>query len=416
MSLQALKKKVKDTVPKENNLIVEYENVTDTIKRRLESPVNTPETEKVESVLEVKKSKIPLALKSPIPIRREIVEGGNRSRTPSLERTRKRTPDRVMSESITNDQSNYSVQPSTSHSSIESTPETPKKESSTFNLLKDSELFTQISKNKYKSSKHDPCHVVAVTEHEILKSRVSPIEPMEIYPSDAVETVMQFIPHTVETVEILDDTETESVGESEEEKDIDKIEKRASVDLGKDPMTFVVEVKKVEERMNPTLGVLKRKTSSAEDKPKIMKLNIDNVPDLIPSTVIISTDESMKTPPSTPYLDGEQIDCPLLYDLAVRQQEAKRSLRDEDVNEYLILDDVPKDQANLPEQSLTEEVFANDPKLIELRKQQIFDASKKPVKKTEIEIVGTTDKIRKMFDSVNEEDIYSEVDEIPLQV
>ncbi|CAB3232974.1 unnamed protein product [Arctia plantaginis] len=45
----------------ENAVVVGYENVTDTIKRRLESPVNTPETEKPE----FKRSKIPLALKSP---------------------------------------------------------------------------------------------------------------------------------------------------------------------------------------------------------------------------------------------------------------------------------------------------------------------------------------------------------------
>lgn len=404
-------------------MVVEYENVTDTIKRRLESPVNTPETEKS---FEPKKSKIPIALKSPSPIRKEIIQGGNKSRTSSLERGKRKAPDSPMTDSVTSIKSNDSTSGiSTSRSSIPTSPDTPKKESSTFNLLKDSELFTQISKHKAspkpaarqnKKMKQDPCHVVAIKEHEILKSTVAPIEPMEIDISEAVETVVTFIPQTVETVEILDDTETESFygSDTDERANKDK-EKRPSVDFGTEPKTFVVERKTFDQRMRPTLGIIINKHSKNDDEIKSLKAIIGNAPDIIQSANKEPTDGSLGTPPPTPCEEGE-VECPLLYDLAMRRDGAKRSLREDDTNEYLILDAVPKDQADLPEQSVTDEVF-EDVKLVELRKQQIIDSVNKPVKKSPISITGTPERVRKLSStSVTEEDIYSEVDEIPAQV
>lgn len=377
--------------------LVEYENVTDTIKRRLESPVNTPETEKPE----FKKSKIPLALKSPVPIKKEIKESGYRSRGSSLERA-KRKSESPMSDSISSAMSADSIEPSVSRvSSVPSTPDTPKKNSSTFNLLNDSDLFTQISKNKIKAApaeeeekpKPDPCHVVEVKEHEIVKSTVSPIEPMEIYPFEAIDAVVEFIPQNVETVEIIDDTENESQSESEnDETRQGSDDRRRPVDLGTEPKTFVVEVKTLEQRMKPTLGILKRKNSSEDEKPKTMRVTMVTVPDLIPNNEIEVADGSMKTPPPTPLDENEVTECPLLYDLAQRQKEAQRNLRRDEVNEYLILDEVPKDQAALPEPSATESL-ASEP-----------DAAQPPTphSHTDAPAAATDDEV-----------IYSEVEEMP---
>ncbi|XP_075984484.1 dystrophin isoform X3 [Anticarsia gemmatalis] len=394
----------------ESAVLVEYENVTDTIKRRLESPVNTPDTDKPE----LKKSKIPLALKSPVPIKKEIKEGGNRSRGSSLERGR-RISESPMSDSISSAMSTDSIEPSISCvSSVPSTPETPKKDSSTFNLLKDSDLFTQISKNKIQPKqppapekpKADPCHMVEVKEHEIVKSTVSPIEPMEIYPFEAIDAVVEFIPQNVETVEIIDDTENESLSDSDTDARPNTYERRPTVDLGTEPKTFVVEVKTLEQRMRPTLGILKRKNSSEEEKPKAMRVTMD-VPDLIPSTEKQEEDGSMRTPPPTPMDEGEATECPLLYDLAVRQKEAQRNLRRDEVNEYLILDEVPKDQAALPEPSATEVIFD---------KKQDVDATDKALKKSGVGISGSTpERIRRKSSQSPEEEevIYSEVEDMP---
>nr|XP_049693576.1 dystrophin, isoforms A/C/F/G/H isoform X3 [Helicoverpa armigera] len=302
---------------------VEYENVTDTIKRRLESPVNTPETEKPE----FKKSKIPLALKSPVPIKKEIKEGGHRSRGSSLERG-KRVSESPMSDSVNSGMSTDSIEPSVSRvSSVPSTPDTPKKNSSTFNLLSDSDLFTQISNNDIVPQpaapappadrpQADPCHVVEVKEHEIVKSTVSPIEPMEMYPFEAIDAVVEFIPQSVETVEIIDDTENDSLTDSDDAHcSPGPDEKRRTVDLGTEPKTFVVEVKTLEQRMKPTLGILKRKSSSEQDAASAAA----DVPDVV----------------------------------AGAEQPLSRRAQREQLNEYLILDEVPREQAALPEPSAT---------------------------------------------------------------
>lgn len=336
---------------------LEYESLTDTIKRRLESPVDTPHTEKPE----IKKSKIPLALKSPVPIKKEIKEGGIRSRGSSLERGKRKSRSPT-SDSIGSAMSADSMEAGArarAGGSAPSTPSTPNKESSTFNLLQDSDLFTQISKNKLHAEpepeparraerqKTDPCHVVEIKEHEIVKSTVTPIEPMEMYPFETIDAVVEFIPQNAETVHIIDDTDMESI-----ELRSDDDDKRPSVDLGSEPKTFMIEVKTLEARRKPTLGILKRK-SEEDERPKSLRVTME-VPDLIPADE--ERDVSMKTPPPTPAAADEAGECPLLYDLAVRQQEAERSLRRDQVNEYLILDEVPKDQAALPEPSVTEEV------------------------------------------------------------
>ncbi|CAH2053925.1 unnamed protein product, partial [Iphiclides podalirius] len=238
---------LKDDGERESDVVVEYENVTDTIKRRLESPVDTPETERPE----LKRSKIPLALKSPVPIKKEVKEGGNRSRGASLERAKKSA-----------DSGESGAGSARSVDSAEA-----QKGSSTFNLLEDSDLFSRISNNQVETAepaqhgdepKADSYHVVEVKEREIVKSTVSPIELKEIYPSEAVETVVEFIPQTVERVEIIDDTEGESICDSDSE------EARVSVDFGSEPTTFVVEVQKFEERMKPTLGILKRRNGGED--------------------------------------------------------------------------------------------------------------------------------------------------------
>ncbi|VVC94724.1 unnamed protein product [Leptidea sinapis] len=395
-----------------NAVVVEYESVTDTIKRRLESPVNSPDTEKPE----FKKSKIPLALKSPMPIKKEIKEGGIRSRGSSLER-RKKKGDSPMSDSVTSTMSVDSIEDSASLlGSLPSTPGTPRKDSSTFNLLKDSDLFTQISKNKIvpKTVNHekevlrkDSCQVVAVKEHEIMKSRVSPTEPMEIYPSDTVETLVEFIPQTVETVEIFDDTEDESADDSEGDEsmyDDDCDSKRSSIDLGTEPKTFVVQVKTLDARMKPTLGILKHRNAPEEKKKKV---TVVDIPDLIPTNDLSDNDVSMKTPPPTPLGDSEVLECPLLYDLAVRQKDAQKSLLRDEVNEYLILDEVPKDQASLPEPSATETLASDS---IEAIRDEI------PLKKSGVSISGSAiDRIRRRSSGSGTEDevIYSEVDDKP---
>lgn len=384
---------------------LEYENVTDTIKRRLESPVNTPETEKPQ----FKKSKIPLALKSPVPIKKEIKEGGIKSRGSSLERG-KRKSESPMSDSISSAMSVDSIEPP--KSSAPSTPSTPNKESSTFNLLQDSDLFTQISKNKLhakpepttsrkeQNAKTDPCHVVAVKEHEIIKCTVTPsTEPTEIYPSETIDAVVEFIPQNAETVNIIDETEVAH----------GRADKRPPVHLGSEPKTFVIEVKTLEARMKPTLGILKRRNDE-DERPKSLRVTME-VPDLIP--VDKEQDVSMKTPPPTPLDEEEVMDCPLLYDLAVRQKEAQSTLRRDEVNEYLILDEVPKDQAALPEPSVTEQVADN---LVDLRKQQKVDATTRPMKKVGVGIGGSTpERIRKKSASsaAEEEVIYSEVEDMP---
>lgn len=92
----------------------------------------------------------------------------------------------------------------------------------TFCLAKDSMLFSQVSTNTLVTStaevdhvgsqqEADPCQVVEVKAIEIVKSVVTPVEPIEhvVYPSRSMETMEQFGPLSVEMVEIFDEAETE---------------------------------------------------------------------------------------------------------------------------------------------------------------------------------------------------------------
>ncbi|XP_013173120.1 PREDICTED: uncharacterized protein LOC106121838 [Papilio xuthus] len=236
------------------------------------------------------------------------------------------------------------------------TPETTKKNSSTFNLLKDSDLFTQICNEEAvvqveprarNERSPDPYCVVEVRESEIVKSTVSPVELKEIYPSEAIETVVEFIPQTVERVEIIDDTEGESICDSDGEDKRVESPPPSPPPSPSQSETFVVEVKKFEERMKPTFGILKRRTGEEENpRPKVTM----NVPDLI-STIETKSeaDASVKTLPPPPSCDAD----PPGAALPATHPVARITLRRDEVNEYLIL-------AALPEPSATEETFAND--------------------------------------------------------
>lgn len=307
----------------DGNVLVEYENVTDTIKRRLESPVNSHETEKPEQ----KRSRIPLALKSPSPIKKEVQEGGARSRGSSMER-RVRSPSGNRTDS-TSTMSADSIEDTTSLAgtppagSAPATPSAIRKDSSTFNLLKDSDLFTQISKNKIVAKspsssevmESQSCHVVEVKEHEIVKSTVGLTWPAEATTRDVledvetVETVVEFIPQTVDTVEIIEDTE-EDEEEGAEERD-------SAGHFGHEPRTFVVEVKTLEHRMRPTIGILKRRRDHREKGVKVVRMDEDG-PYAIPGEereVMLAT-------------TGEGLD-----------PGGQNGLMEDEVNEYHILDD-----------------------------------------------------------------------------
>lgn len=281
-----------------------YVSLTDTIKRRLEAS---------PSAAECKRSRIPLALRSPVPIKRELQQ----RRTGSLERAlgAAATP------ASDSDQS-----------STPATPDTPRKDSSTFNLLKDSDLFTQISENKISPSAilpppaappaSEPCHVVSVTSHEIVKSSVS----AESTEGEPAEAVMEFVPSAAETVRVIDDTELDSSSASsvassdttEGTYDTNSEDSRP-IDLGSEPQTFVVEVRTLEQRMKPTRGVVTRRGGARI------------APDLIPA--------GERTRP-----DSER-----------PERTAERtSVRGDEHNEYLILDEVPREQPALPEPSLTD--------------------------------------------------------------
>lgn len=122
----------------------------------------------------------------------------------------------------------------------------------TFCLAKDSMLFSQVSTNTLVTStaevehvgfhqEADPCQVVEVKEIEIVKSVVTPVEPIEhvVYPSRIMETTVQFGPQSVEMVEIIDEPETEPE-ESAPETDTEPAVKSAAVqwDRRKRPSTL----------------------------------------------------------------------------------------------------------------------------------------------------------------------------------
>ncbi|XP_063627044.1 dystrophin, isoforms A/C/F/G/H-like [Cydia splendana] len=317
-----------------------YERVSDTVKRRLE-PAPSPPAAAAAPSPQPKRSRIPLALRSPVPVRRELQQRAG---------------------------------------SAPSTPVTPRRDSSTFNLLADSELFTQISRDKVeveppqkveRPKAERPTHVVAVREREIVKATIGSVEP------ESGEEALQFIPRRAEVVEVVDDT----VEPAERSR-----EKRPSVDLGTEPKTFVVEVKTLEHRMKPTLGILKRR-STDDDKPKSVKISMA-APDVIPS---LEPQEGTNTPPPTP-MDGAVGQCPLMFDLSLRQHAAQLNLRRDEVNEYLILDEVPREQPALPEPSATDELATHVPETTPKEKESVIkDANKEQQVESSEQV--TTDEI-----------------------
>ncbi|CAG9568434.1 unnamed protein product [Danaus chrysippus] len=301
----------------DGTVLVEYENVTDTIKRRLESPVNSHETEKPEQ----KRSRIPLPLKSPSPIKKEVQEGGTRSRASSTER-RGRSPSGCRTNSASTMSADSiedaaSLAPTPPAGSAPATPSAIRKDSSTFNLLKDSDLFTQISKNKIVAKSPSPsevlethsCHVVEVKEHEIVKSTVGLVWPPEDV--DTVETVVEFIPQTVDTVEIIEDTEEEE-GEGEGEE-----ETHSAGQFGHEPRTFVVEVKTLEHRMKPTIGILKRRGDHREKEAKVVRVEEEGADETL------GEEEEETVDPRGGELDSG----------------GQNGIMDDELNEYHILDD-----------------------------------------------------------------------------
>ncbi|XP_063538770.1 uncharacterized protein LOC134748000 [Cydia strobilella] len=319
-----------------------YERVSDTVKRRLESPAPAP-----APAPQPKRSRIPLALHSPVPVRRELQQRERAVSAPT-------------------------------------TPDPPRRDSSTFNLLADSDLFTQISRGKVEVERQKvdrpkaerPKHVVAVREREIVKATISPVEP-ELIPG---EEALHFVPRRAEVVEVVDDT-VEPAERSHE--------RRPSVDLGTEPKTFVVEVKTLEHRMKPTLGILKRR--SADDTPKSVKISMA-APDVIPS---LEPQEGTNTPPPTP-MDGAVVQCPLMFDLSLRQHAALLNLRRDEVNEYLILDEVPREQPALPEPSATGELATHVPETTPEEKESVIKDADKEEPVESPERVATDEKVHEI--------------------
>lgn len=351
--------------------------MSDTIKRRLESTSTVPDL--VQTTKE-NKSKIPLALKSPVPIRRSL------------------SKDDKMAENILppSEQTKEDVKPEIKV--IEKETQESHKIADTFNLSEDSALFSKISENtlvvkaprEVKPKKQDFCHMVEVKESEIFKSSVSSGEPMEVYPSASVETAMHYGPSSVERVEIID-TETESPADSDSE------EQQSSGDVSQEGLsewavqqmtkldssfvkldstmspatspqedghkTFIVEVSKAEEMSKPIIGILKRSRSSNDTENdmdvKVLKPNQIRETPLKVVTVLESethrSDYSRpngarlpSTPPTTPSVDPVDApfdENPLLADLQnkltqLENEENGPCLKDKGaVAEYLILDD-----------------------------------------------------------------------------
>ncbi|KAI8437244.1 hypothetical protein MSG28_011630 [Choristoneura fumiferana] len=190
--------------------------------------------------------------------------------------------------------------------------------------LLDSALFAQAAA----PPPPPPRRAVAVREHEILKATVSP------EPAPAVsEEALHFVPQRAEAVEVLDDP---TGRDSDDDHRLPAPGKRPSVDLGTEPKTFVVEVKTLEQRMRPTLGVLKRRHGADEERQRAVKISLP-APDVVPA--------GGRTPPPTP-ADGAAPAPPPL-------ELAARLARRDELDEYRFLDEAPPDRAALPEPSAT---------------------------------------------------------------
>lgn len=351
--------------------------MSDTIKRRQESPSSVPDL--VQTTKE-NKSKIPLALKSPVPIRRSLSKDDKKTENvlpPSEQIKEHDKPENKVTEKETQE----------SHEIAD-----------TFNLSEDSALFSKISENtlvvkaprEVKPKKQDFCHMVEVKESEIFKSSINSGEPMEVYPSASVETAMHYGPSSVERVQIID-TETESPPNSDSEEQqssgdasqeglsewavqqmtkldstfvkLDSTMSPASSPKEDGHKSFFVEVSRAEEVSRPIIGILKRSRSSNDTENdmdvKVLKPNQIRETPLKVVTVLESethrSDYSRSngarlpsTPPSTPSVDSVDVpfdENPLLADLQnmltqLENEENGPCLKDKGaVAEYLILDE-----------------------------------------------------------------------------
>lgn len=308
---------------------IEYEivNVSDTIRRRLESPSSTvpdlvqtiksKETNISDNSSKDVKTKIPIALKSPAPIRKDILKQGNKQQS-----------DKKSTESIV---------------SIESPL------SETFNLSEKSELFSRISENKIEINPNsdqnvsNQCHMVEIKETEIIKSKISNPEPMEVYPSSTIETAIHYGPSSVERVEIVD-TETESPADSD-------IEDRYSLKRSQEGLSewATTQLSKLDylPRVSPEkspIGILKRKNSSNDGE---LSLDIKQAKSSVNFSVaeeVQNAENNASSPQSSPNVDLVSMDIPILHDLdsKIEQLETDTSHKIKDreaVAEYLILDD-----------------------------------------------------------------------------
>lgn len=354
---------------------VEYEiiNVSDTIKRRLESTSTVPDilqttNEIVVENLSSGKTKIPIAISPALPKKEKNIENN----------------EIVIKSDVIGE---------------------------TFNLSEDSELFSQISDNKLHinkavkkqekpSLKADKCHVVEVRAGEIIKSVLPSIESMEVYHSSAIDTAVEYFPHSVEKVEIVTDTETDSdLDEKQSSQNCSQegLSEWAVTQLTKLDSTIKVSCKKfimdsfedtpepledqkLEESKKPLIGILKRRINQNDSNNGDMKAVKPNQEIKLSMSKIVTVQEQVvhkylysdsdehldtKTPPSTPYAGIDSDKNPSFEDFEskILDMEFKKyaaSIKDkESVAEYLILDD---SKAEVKEDSKRTKVFIENKK------------------------------------------------------
>lgn len=112
---------------------------------------------------------------------------------------------------------------------------------------------------------NDECSVVEVRAGEIVKRTVSPTSATADAESAPIDRsgektsdaeAEEFVPKTTEAMETIEEISGEvNTGA------------RPAAFLGSEPQTFVVEVKRLERRMQPTVGVITRRQGSHADEP-----------------------------------------------------------------------------------------------------------------------------------------------------
>lgn len=371
---QAVQQIQNDSVASENKKVsvkpkVEYEiiNISDTIKRRLESTSTIPD------ILQTTNEKV---VENPSTVKTEIAE------CPPLEKKEDYIKiDKIGSQKSTQNE-RLSPENVINNDVI----------GETFNLSEDSELFSQISDNKLhinktiekkgkSSAKVDKCHVVEVRAGEIIKSVLPSIESMEVYHSSAIDTAVEYFPHSVEKVEIATDTETDSDLDEKQssqncsqeglsewavlqlsklDSTVKVSQKKLIMDSFEDTQPKSPEVQKSEETRKPLVGILKRRMNQNNSNDADMKAVKSNQEIKLTMTKIVTVQEEVvheylysdsdehldtKTPPSTPYAGIDVSKNPLFEDFEskILDLELKNNaslLKDkESVAEYLILDD-----------------------------------------------------------------------------